>query len=283
MCGIVGFKSEKYFPRLRALLPDACSSMSHRGPDDSGLFLDEPSGVGLGHRRLAVLDLSKAGQQPMGTEDGSVQIVYNGEVYNYREIRRTLEEYGHRFRSDTDSEVVLYAYLQWGADSLRNFVGMFSFAVWDGRKKWLFLARDRLGIKPLYYSIRGEVFLFASELKALMAFDVYERTVDPEAIPLFLHYQYVPGPKTIFEHTFKLLPGHYLIYDGRTVRTRAYWKHPSLGGDSDQKTVLGEQQALEDLDHLLTQAVSDRLISDVPLGALLSGGIDSSLVVALMQ
>ncbi|OQX66133.1 MAG: asparagine synthase (glutamine-hydrolyzing) [Desulfococcus sp. 4484_242] len=281
MCGIVGYWAHRDVNRLRESIPQAASSMSHRGPDDGGLFFDPEAGVGLGHRRLAVIDLSEAGRQPMAGDNGRVQIVYNGEVYNFKEIRRTLEEKGHVFRTETDTEVILEAYLEWGMDCLTRFVGMFAFGLWDGRIQTLFLARDRMGIKPLYYYCNDRTFLFASELKALMAFEGFPKEVDPEAVPLFLHYQYIPGPRTIFQYTWKLLPGHYLSWDGQNLKTRAYWTLPwatdegMFGGD--------ETEAVEELDRILSEAVSCRLVSDVPLGTLLSGGIDSSIVAAVMQ
>ena len=282
MCGFVGFKSTKEFQSLGEVLPKAVSSLTHRGPDDSGLFFDERCGVGLGHRRLSVIDLSNAGQQPMASDDGCVHIVYNGEVYNFREIRVLLEAKGHVFRSETDTEVILKAYLQWGIECLEKFVGMFSLAIWDSRKQELYLARDRLGIKPLFYYFRDGTLLFASELKGLMTFKSYEKDIDPDSIPLFLHYQYVPSPRTIFKNTHKLLPANYLLYDGQRLSTHTYWSPPD-GPEAAKEADIDEEDRLRQLDKLLTEAVSARLISDVPLGALLSGGIDSSIVVALMQ
>jgi asparagine synthase (glutamine-hydrolysing) len=282
MCGIVGFKSIKDFKVLRESLLGAASSLTHRGPDDSGLLCDARAGVGLAHRRLSIIDLSSAGRQPMASDNGTVHIVYNGEVFNFREIRETLEGYGHRFTSSTDTEVILKAYLQWGIECLHDFIGMFSFALWDSRQQRLYLVRDRLGIKPLYYYAKNGTLLFASELKGLMAFKSFERAVDPDAVPLFLHYQYIPAPKTVFKDTYKLLPGQYLVCDGRDLRNHTYWgvsKRP----ESAELENVSEEERLAELDQLLTNAVSVRLISDVPLGALLSGGIDSSLVVALMQ
>lgn len=282
MCGIVGFRSLSNFEALRDFLPRATASLAHRGPDDSGLFFDERCGVGLGHRRLSVIDLSRAGQQPMSSDDGRVHIVYNGEVYNFKEIRQTLEARGHKFRSETDTEVILKAYLQWGIECLQEFIGMFSLAIWDSRKQLLYLVRDRLGIKPLFYYFKDGTLLFASELKGLMAFKSFDKDIDPDSIPLFLHYQYVPAPKTIFKNTYKLLPGHYLVFNGEDLNANRYWAPPDEP-EGDLSTVNDEEKLLSRLDELLTEAVSLRLISDVPLGALLSGGIDSSMVVALMQ
>ena len=283
MCGIVGFKTNQDFGLYRENLGEAVSCLAHRGPDDAGLFFSEEDGVGLGHRRLSVVDLSTAGHQPMSTKDGKVQIVHNGEIYNFKEIRSILEGYGHSFHSNTDTEVVLKSYLQWGIDCLSRFIGMFAFVLWDGRNRSLFLARDRLGIKPLYYCFHERTLLFASELKAMMAFRDFKRDIDMDAIPLFLHYQYIPAPRTIFKNTYKLLPGHYLIYDNRALNIYSYWAFPDKVEDKNHFTLQEENEILGELDHLLTRAVSDCLVSDVPLGALLSGGIDSSMVVALMQ
>jgi asparagine synthase (glutamine-hydrolysing) len=282
MCGLVGFQSESEFQRLSEDLPAAILCLHNRGPDDSGLFFDQDSGVGLGHRRLAVLDLSAAGRQPMASEDGNVLIVHNGEIYNFREIRRKLEGYGHHFKSATDTEVILKAYIQWGIDCLNHFVGMFAFALWDAHEKRIFFARDRLGIKPLYYHFSSGTFLFSSELKALMKFRCFERNFDDESIPLYLHYQYVPAPRTIFKNTFKLLPGHYGVFERGDLKTRPYWQITESVFGSKRRDAC-EEDVLEELDRILTRSVSERLVSDVPLGALLSGGIDSSMVLSLMQ
>ena len=281
MCGLVGFYTRKDFLSLKRDLPKAVTCLAHRGPDDSGLFFDKTAGVGLGHRRLSILDLSKLGQQPMASDDGEVHIAYNGEVYNFREIRESLEEHGHSFRSNSDTEVILNAYLQWGIECLDRFVGMFAIALWDRRNRQLFLARDRLGIKPLYFHRSYGNLIFASELKSIMAFKCFPKILDFDAITLFLHYKYIPAPKTIFKNTFKLLPGQYAIFDGEKLSKYSYWTIPK-GNNSSDLIYPREEEALEDLDNLLTQAVSDRLVSDVPLGALISGGIDSSIVVALM-
>jgi asparagine synthase (glutamine-hydrolysing) len=281
MCGIVGFHSRKHFETARESLHEATKSLSHRGPDDAGVFLDEKAGVGFGHRRLSVIDLSRAGRQPMANNDGTIQIAYNGEVYNYREIRKTLEGFGHSFRTGTDTEVILEAYAHWGLDCLDRFVGMFAFAIWDSNENRLLLARDRLGIKPLFYYRTEEMFSFASELKALMALPGFQKDIDPEALVLFLHYQYVPAPKSIFKNTWKLLPGHYAIVDQDGIRVRRYWESSEHEVKEDEDWT--EKRVVEKLDQLLTQSVSSQMGSDVPLGALLSGGVDSSLIAALMQ
>jgi len=282
MCGITGFRTQKDFKLLNEDLIAAATRLRHRGPDDAGTYTDEYAGIGLAHRRLSIIDLSSAGRQPMRSDDGKAYIVYNGEVYNFDQIKKVLIGKGHVFHTRTDTEVILKSYLEWGIGCLKQFVGMFSLAIWDPRKNLLFLARDRMGIKPLYYYHKDGNFLFASELKALMAFKNFPKNVDSEAISLFLHYQYVPAPRTIFDHTYKLLPGHFLAFDGQDLKIQAYWKIPDLPG-IQAETLHNEDQALDRLDEILTRSISDRLISDVPLGALLSGGIDSSTVVALMQ
>jgi len=282
MCGIIGFRSKKYFVKLKECLPLAVSTLSYRGPDDSGLFFDRKGEVGLGHARLAVIDLSSNAHQPMGSDDGTVWIVYSGEVYNFKRLRKKLEEKGHSFKSNSDTEVVLKSYLEWGKDCFSGFIGMFAFAIWDGRKRELILARDRLGIKPLYYHFSRGNLLFASELKALMAFKSFKRDIDPEAIPLFLHYQYIPTPTTIFKNTYKLAPGHYLVYNGDDTISRAFAELPEIANYT-QSFIYQEEEKVLELDELLSNVILDHLISDVPLGALLSGGVDSSVVVALMQ
>jgi asparagine synthase (glutamine-hydrolysing) len=282
MCGIVGFRSIRAFDALRGSLPRAVSALSYRGPDDSGLFFDEKGGVGLGHARLAVIDLSEKAKQPMTIGDVPVWISYNGQVYNFKQLREHLAGRGHSFSGNSDTEVVLRSYLEWGVDAFRKFTGMFALAIWDGRSGEVILARDRIGIKPLYYSYGDGRLLFASELKALMTFESFKRDIDPEAIPLFLHYQYIPAPRTIFKETYKLAPGHFLRFDGRDVILEAFSDLPDMGGHPSPVSC-DEEDKVDELDELLRAVVSDHLVSDVPLGALLSGGIDSSLVVALMQ
>lgn len=282
MCGIVGFLSHKCFKRHQADLLRSVNALHHRGPDDTGVFVDAENGIGLGHRRLSIIDLSDAGRQPMASEDGQVQLVYNGEVYNHRNVRETLVGRGYAFRGHSDSEVILKAYLEWGVGCLEKFVGMFALAIWDNRKRRLLLARDPVGVKPLYYYRTHGLFLFSSELKGIMAFDAFAKDVDVPALSQFLHYQYIPAPSTIFKKTFKLLPGTCLVHDGNEITIDRFWRLP-LPGLSAGPPGLQETEIVDGLDDVLTQAVADQLVSDVPLGALLSGGIDSSLVVALMQ
>jgi len=269
-CGIAGLMglSDK------ELLSRMLSVQRHRGPDSAGQFVD--SGIALGADRLKVIDLPK-GNQPIHNEDGSVWIVYNGEVYNYRELRPQLESEGHRFYTDSDTETVVHAYEEWGTSCLERFRGMFAFALWDSNRRLLFLARDRLGKKPLYYAVQEGALLFSSELKGILQYEGLKREVDWAAVDHFFAYSYVPSPLTIFKQVRKLPPGHYLTYDGREARVRKYWS-------VDFNPVPQEEGAAVDrLYSILSEAVRLRLRSDVPLGAFLSGGIDSSVVTAMMS
>ncbi len=285
MCGITGFITNNQFESFSRSLPAATASLAHRGPDDSGIYVDPSAGVGLGHRRLSILDLSPLGHQPMTSDDANVRIVYNGEVYNFKVLRKELEKAGHRFHSDSDTEVILKAYLEWGTGCLGRLTGMFALAIWDGRSRRLFLARDQLGIKPLYYYHHHGSLIFASELKGILAFRGISKILDTGAIPLFLHYQYIPSPRTIYQHIFKLEPGHFLICDSETFRTCPWAQMPNASSmRSSLSGISGSELAcMDQLQEILTLAVSDQMVSDVPLGALLSGGIDSSLVAAIMQ
>jgi asparagine synthase (glutamine-hydrolysing) len=281
MCGFVGFHTLDQYASLSRDLTGACNALRHRGPDDAGQHLAPENGLGLGHRRLSILDLSASGHQPMAADDGRLHIVYNGEVYNFIRLRRQLASRGYSFRSNSDTEVILRAYQEWGLNCFEKLEGMFALAIWDDRQRQLVLARDRIGVKPLYYFHKKNTLLFASELKALMRFDDFPRIVDDAALSLYLHYQYVPAPRTIFQDTHKLLPGHYLVSRGGATVAHAYWSAPDY--DPAVEADCDERAYADQLDRLLTGAVSDQLVSDVPVGALLSGGIDSSLVAALMQ
>lgn len=269
MCGIAGItghEPERVGRMTRAL--------QHRGPDDEGLFTD--THVSLGHRRLAVIDLTERGAQPM--HFGPYVIVFNGEIYNFREIRRELEHRGDRFRSDTDTEVILHAYAAWGAECVTRFNGMFAFAIYDQVEHELFLARDRLGIKPLFYARHGDTWLFASEIKALLC-ALPERRMDAGALADYLRYRFVPDERTLFEGVMRLAPGHTMtlrLRDGRQTIAR-YWRlaYGNNGG------TLAENA--ERVRAVLRESVARRLIADVPLGAYLSGGLDSSAIVALMR
>ncbi|MGE0132772.1 MAG: asparagine synthase (glutamine-hydrolyzing) [Blastocatellales bacterium] len=278
MCGIAGIVSEtgeSLEPRLAPMI----DAQSHRGPDACGVWSDER--CALGHRRLSIIDLSEAGRQPMSNADGSVYITFNGEIYNFQQLRRELEVLGYGFCTRTDTEAIIHAYEQWGIDCLAKLRGMFAFAIWDRRLKRMFLARDRVGKKPLFYARFGDRFLFASELQGILADREVPREVDQRAIDAYLSYGYVPAPHTAFKGIFKLPPAHYLTLDfkqtGFEQRVERYW---SL--DYEPKFRISEEEACEALREKLTEAVRLRMISDVPLGAFLSGGIDSSIVVGLM-
>ena len=272
MCGICGIHG----PHDEALLRRMTGAIAHRGPDDAGFYRD--GSVGLGIRRLSIIDVT-GGHQPLANEDGSLWIVYNGEIYNFQEIRKTLEAKGHRFTTRSDTEVILHAFEEYGEACVHLFRGMFAFALWDAREGTLRLCRDRLGIKPLYYTQANGSFLFGSEIKAILEHPGVSREVDPEALDLYLTFQYVPGPRTLFRGIHKLPPGHWLRWQGGSVSLHRYW---DLVVEDAEPGVI-ESEAVAEFRDLLEQAVRLRLISDVPLGALLSGGIDSSTVVALMS
>ena len=277
MCGIAGMF---LFDRARPVDPRVLASMtdvlSHRGPDGRGVHIDGP--VGLGHRRLSIIDLA-TGAQPLGNEDESVVTVFNGEIYNFQELRAELEGQGHVFHTRTDTEVLVHGYEEWGERLPERLRGMFAFAIWDRRRQRLLLARDRLGIKPLHYStIGGRGLVFGSEVKAVVEHPDVSRGWRHEAVDAYLALQYVPTPMTIFADVQKLPPAHVLVAENGRVRLQRYWSLTFPGDGAASR----EDEYLERLDALLHEAVRIRLISDVPLGAFLSGGIDSSAVVAAM-
>jgi asparagine synthase (glutamine-hydrolysing) len=281
MCGIAGFidlwdTGQMRKPDERAALVDRmCRIITHRGPDDQGVMIK--SGVALGMRRLSIIDLV-SGHQPISGEDGSVTIVFNGEVYNFREIQPKLEAHGHTFKTHSDTEAIVHAYEEFGPSCLTLLRGMFAFAIWDDQKQQLFIARDRAGKKPLYYTItRNGTLIFGSELKALLEHPEVEREIDPQALDAYFTLGYVPDPLTILKNVHKLPPGHYLTFTRGRLVVEQYW-------DFDFKPTKSrsEPDYLDELRALLDESVRLRLISDVPLGAFLSGGIDSSTVVALM-
>lgn len=278
MCGIVGLmdlEGKREVDRL--LLERMNETQSHRGPDGAGIYV-EP-GVGFGHRRLAIIDL-EGGAQPLSTPDGQVTVTYNGEIYNFQELRLELEELGYRFRTRCDTEVILYAWRAWGPRCVERFRGMFAFGLWDRERKALFLARDRLGIKPLYYAkLEDGWFAFASELKALKLHPHLPRRIDPQALEDYFAYGYIPDPRTIYRTTHKLPPGHYLlVHRGEANLTPVcYWDVRF-----DPQPFTSEAEVAKGLIERLREAVKVRLIADVPLGAFLSGGVDSSAVVAMM-
>ncbi len=256
----------------------ALASIVHRGPDDGRLHLE--GAVRVGFRRLSIIDLDAAANQPMFADDGQTWIVFNGEIYGFIALRRELERHGHTFRTHSDTEVLLHAYLQWGDEFIEHVDGMFAIALWDARDRKLRLFRDRPGIKPLYYYYDGQRFAFASELKAIEALvDANDLQVDDTALYDFLGYRYVPAPKTLYRNCFKLPPAHYLVYDpatGVATEPRRYWSIPIPSEPLD----ISADAAAEQLHALLDESVRDQMISDVPLGFFLSGGVDSSTVVA---
>ncbi len=275
MCGICGKIDFTGIPVDEALLQRMTSSLIHRGPDDAGIRVSE--NVGLGHRRLSIIDLSPHAHQPMCNEDGTVWIVFNGEIYNFLDLRRDLMNNGHIFRSKSDTETIIHLYEEYGTDCLQYLRGMFAFAIWDERDRSLFLARDRIGKKPLYYYFDGKTFIFGSEIKAILADQLVERLPDHEAIHHYLTYQYVPSPWTAFKGIRKLPPAHYLLLRNGEITIERYWNISYL-----PKLVIKEKDLRHEILERLKEAIRIRLISDVPLGAFLSGGIDSSAVVALM-
>jgi len=286
MCGICGKLDTGGAPVGESLLRAMCRSFAYRGPDDEGVY-SAPL-IGLGHRRLSIIDLSPAGHQPMSNENGTVWLVFNGEVYNFESLRKELLSKGHVFRSQTDCEAIIHLYEDEGIDCLKRLNGMFALAVWDEGKRRLWLARDRLGIKPLNYYWDEQRLVFASEIKAILCDPDVRREIDPEALDLYLALNYIPAPRTIFRRMQKLLPGHYLLAAEGTVKAEPYWDLPDHAGPplGDHPGAAGDHQGLEtrkrELYTLLESSVKRRLIADVPLGAFLSGGIDSSIIVALM-
>ncbi len=284
MCGICGkFALDGNVDEF--LIKKMCGVLAHRGPDDEGVFLnDEVKGqrskvkVGLGHRRLAIIDLSPAGRQPMGNEDGTVWLVMNGEIYNFLEIRETLEKQGHRFKSYSDTEVILHLYEQKGTDCLADLRGAFAFAIWDQNKSRLFIARDRIGKKPLHYYYRNQTLIFASEIKAILQDPYVSVEVNRPAITDYLAYGYTPTPESMFKGIMKLPPAHFMLYENGNISIERYWEL-----DFSKKISLSGPEYCQKIMALLEDATRIRLISDVPLGAFLSGGIDSSAVVYMMS
>lgn len=283
MCGIAGiFRPAGRLSEEEPLL-QVRDAMRHRGPDGEGIYLSPDRSAALLHRRLAVIDLSGTGLQPMSSPDGRFHIVYNGEVYNFRELRSELLSRGHTFRGTSDTEVILAGYREWGHDCLLRFNGMFALAVWDVLERRLFLARDRLGVKPLYYMDRAGAFAFASELHALKFLSSFSGRVDGTALRYFFLFGYVPGPHAVWEGIRKLCPGHRMTVDSSGVRLERYWDPLDPERLRESAIPAGAGNRAEELEFLLKSAVRYRLISDVPVGAFLSGGVDSSAVVAFMQ
>jgi len=268
MCGIAGFNFDD-----KRLAKQMCDVMSHRGPDGEGYYSNK--NITLGHRRLSIIDL-KTGDQPIYNEDGSIVVVYNGEIYNFQELKTELEKHGHRFATASDTEVIVHTYEQYGNDCVKYFNGMFAFAIYDSNKDTLFLARDRCGIKPLHYTILDDgTFLFASEIKAILQYKRVKREMDPQSLHYIINLRYIPGERTMFKGIYRLLPGHAMVVKNHTITIKKFWE-PSLTHMTHP-----ESYYVKMLRKLLDAAVERHLISDVPLGLMLSGGIDSSALVAL--
>lgn len=277
MCGIIGAASRSPIVELAWLIAGR-DAMHHRGPDGAGEWWSSDGCVGLGHRRLAIVDLSPAGHQPMQDASGELCIVFNGEIYNFPHLRNELAAKGYHFRSHSDTEVILAAYREWGTDCLSRLNGMFAFVLYDGRHRQLFMARDRVGEKPLFYSLLNGTLSFASELKGLMANPALPRRVDAEALDCYLAMGYVPGERCMLQGVNKLPPAHALLFDLNSGQTRLwrYWQLPALTSHQPDEAAL-----LVELEALLEDAVRRQLVADVPVGVLLSGGVDSSLITAM--
>ena len=277
MCGIAGIvNADDAMPVRAETLKGMCDVLAHRGPDDEGFFIE--GNVGIGMRRLSIIDLH-TGHQPIANEDGRIRIVFNGEIYNFNELRRELEQKGHEFSTNSDTEAIVHAYEEYGDDCVHHLNGMFSFAIWDGRTRKLLLARDRLGIKPLYYYQNARAFVFGSEIKSILESGQVSKEVDPQALDLYLAFEYVPSPHSMFKGIKKLPPGHLLVLRDGQASISQYWELARQQPDSPQSAA----ELCDRLYDLLKDSVRMRLISDMPLGAFLSGGIDSSAIVCMMS
>ena len=275
MCGICGIFDFKGNPVDQEIVRQMKSAIVHRGPDGEGEFFDKE--VGIGHRRLSIIDVG-GGAQPIGNEDNSIHVVFNGEIYNFVELREELQKYGHQFRTHSDTEVIVHAYEQWGIQCVKRFNGMFAFALWDGNKRELFLARDHLGIKPLYYVTLGNQFLFASEIKSLLQHKSCPREVDIDALAELFTFRYVPSPKTLFKNIMKLPPAHTLVVSRSGIRIERFWDWEPV-----ERKGYNETEIIEEYQDLLEDAVRLQLRSDVPLGLFLSSGVDSGMLLAIMS
>ncbi len=269
MCGICGIVNESN----KSVLKKMTDVIEHRGPDDHGFYIDDHACIG--NRRLSIIDLA-GGHQPIANEDGNIWITFNGEIYNFQELRKTLE-HKHKFSTNTDTEVIIHLYEEFGEDCVKKLRGMFAFAIWDNKKKLLLLARDRLGKKPLYYTRVGDKFLFASEIKSLLQYPELKREVDKQALDYYISLHYVPGPLTLFKGIKKLLPGHIAIYNKNKLHVKKYWDLEFQPNDKS------DEYFFKKFWNLLEESVKLRLISEVPLGVYLSGGLDSNAVLAIMS
>jgi len=279
MCGIVGIWNRDKSLVPSGLLIQMRDLLRLRGPDDAGIWLN--GSIGFAHRRLSVIDISSLGHQPMVDEETGAVIVYNGEVYNYQRIKSDLEKDGMRFKSKTDTEVVLKAYRKWGLSCVEKFDGMFAFAIWDPKSRGIYLARDRMGIKPLYYTVSEKVFMFASRLSVLGLHPSCPNSIDEEALGLYLDMGFIPAPRSIIQGVKKLRPGHILWIDEKGMKETCYWSIDKIRIDNSLSR-LAEKELIDRLDDMLRKSVKSRMISDVPLGVFLSGGIDSSLITSII-
>jgi len=280
MCGITGiFHYSKNQETNTKELITASNSLIHRGPDDSGTYLNKHKTVGLGFRRLAIIDLSEKGRQPMSNEDGTVWIVFNGEIYNYRELRPTLKARGHKFRSETDTEVIIHAYEEYGTDCVKHFNGMFAFALWDERKQLLFAARDHLGIKPFYYALQNGTLYFGSEIKAILSYPSFIKSLNEEGLSYYLTFSSLPSPHTLFSQVYKLPPAHTLTLSRNNEPVISEYWNPLR----HTKEPLTETEYAQEIRNILKDSIKKQMVSDVPFGCFLSGGIDSSINAALMS
>jgi asparagine synthase (glutamine-hydrolysing) len=279
MCGIAGIvAADRLHPDEQARVPFMRDVVSHRGPDDAGIFVDDRAA--LGHRRLSIVDLA-AGHQPLANEDDTIWIVFNGEIYNHAAVRPELEAAGHRYRTKSDTETIVHAYEQWGDACVERLRGMFAFALWDAPRRRLLLARDRLGVKPLYWARAGDRLLFGSEIKAILESGMVRAEADESKLPELLSTRYLSGPDTLFKGIHRLLPGHTLVFENGAVTTKEYWDVPA-GRIDESLAALPDREIVDRFRALLEESVRIRLMADVPLGMFLSGGLDSSAIAALM-
>jgi len=286
MCGICGFYSNNNHDFN--IIKKMNNIMEHRGPDGKGIFQEITKNgrhMAFGHRRLAILELSDLGNQPMINEEGNVVVIFNGEIYNYKDISHELKNEGYEIQSNCDTEIVLKAYERWGINCINKFNGMFAIAIYNKNKEEIYLVRDRIGIKPIYYFYDDKNFVFASELKAIMQFPNFKKEINFKSLELYLINQYIPAPYTIFENTYKLEPGNYMKIGKNNVSVKKYWSidEEQILDTKKKYTKKDEEEYIEKLETLIKDAVKSRMISDVPIGSFLSGGVDSSLISAIMQ
>jgi asparagine synthase (glutamine-hydrolysing) len=277
MCGILG-QINKEKPIDKGVFEKMLETMAHRGPDGKGTYLSVDKRIALGHRRLALIDLSERAIQPLYNEDKTIWLTVNGEIYNYPELKKMLLQKGHRFHSDSDSEVIIHGYEEWGFEVLSHIKGMFALGLWDEKKQILFLARDRFGIKPLYYFNGKKSFMFSSEIKGIIKSPDFTKDIDFSSFCDFFTYRYIPSPKTIWQNVYKIPPAHYLVLkNGEGIQLHEYWEL------SSGEKIIPEKEAVEKVDQLLENSIKEHILSDVPVGSFLSGGYDSSAIVCYLN